>query len=300
MEFSPPPLFDRGPAPVVRLVFFAIAAIVLMILDARFRYAEVIRQGFVLAIYPFQRAALAPIVLFEHASEFFVSQATLLRETSQLRDEKLRDAKDLVTFHALQAENEKLRELLNARERTGGTAEFAEILYLGRDPFSRKVIIDKGSQQGIQAGQPVIDARGLIGQVTRVHPVVAEVTLVIDKDYAIPVQVIRSGLRGLAFGSGDGVTIELRFTATNSDVRIGDVLVTSGLDGIYPPGLPVATISRIDHDNTSTFARILCTPIGSPGQNRELLVLAPAIFGPPYPPDPPAVKRPPRTARKSR
>lgn len=300
MEYSPPPLFDRGPAPVVRLVFFAIAAIVLMILDARFQYAETIRQGFVLAIYPFQRAALAPIALFEHASEFFVSQATLLRETSQLRDDKLRDAKDLITFQALQAENETLRELLNARERTGGTAHFAEILYLGRDPFSRKVIIDKGSQHGIHAGQPVIDVRGLIGQVTRVHPVVAEVTLVIDKDYVIPVQVIRSGLRGLAFGSGDGVTIELRFTASNSDVRVGDVLVTSGLDGVYPPGLPVATVSRIDHDNTSTFARILCAPTGSPGHNRELLILSPTLVGPPYPPDAPAAKRPTRGTRKAR
>ncbi|MFM9887603.1 MAG: rod shape-determining protein MreC [Burkholderiales bacterium] len=300
MEASPPPLFDRGPAPVVRLVFFIVASIVLMMLDARFRYAETIRQGFVLALYPFQRAALAPIALFEQASEFFVSQATLLRETSQLRDEKLRDAKDLVTLQALQAENQKLRQLLNARERSGGSAQFAEILYLGRDPFTRKVIIDKGSQHGVESGQPVIDVSGLIGQVTRVHPLVAEVTLVIDKDHAIPVQVVRSGLRGVAFGSGDGVTIELRFTATNSDVRVGDVLVTSGLDGIYPPGLPVANVSRIDHDTTSTFARILCMPTGGPGHNRELLVLSMAMVGPPYPPEAPAQKRPPRPGRKAR
>ncbi|MSQ17989.1 MAG: rod shape-determining protein MreC [Betaproteobacteria bacterium] len=297
MESTPPSLFDRGPTPVVRLVFFTVAAIVLMTLDARFRYAEVIRQGFALAVYPIQRAALAPIALFESASDYFVAQAKLMRETTQLREERLRDAKDLITLGALQAENEKLRQLLDSRERSGRTAQFAEIMYLGRDPFSRKVIIDKGTQHGIEAGQPVIDVNGLIGQVTRVHSLVSEVTLVIDKDHAIPVQVVRSGLRGVVFGSSDGVTMELRFTAGNADIQVGDVLVTSGLDGVYPPSLPVASVVRIDNDATSAFARITCAPLGGPGQNRELLILSKTEASPPYPADAPTAKRPPRGGR---
>jgi rod shape-determining protein MreC len=301
VEHLPPPLFARGPAPLVRLVFFTVAAIVLMVLDARFRYAETIRQGLVLVAYPLQRAAVAPITLAEQVGDFFVSQAALQRENAQLRDERLKASKDLVTLQSLQAENQKLRELLDARARLGGAAYFAEILYLGRDPFSRKVIIDKGSQHGIEAGQPVIDANGLIGQVTRVHPLLAEVTLVIDKDHSIPVQIVRNGLRGVAFGSGDGATVELRFMAANADIEIGDLLVTSGLDGVYPHGLPVARVARVDRDAAFTFARVFCTPVGGPGQNRELLVLSKAQAGPPYPAEEAgAAKRPARGGRKAR
>lgn len=299
MEHLPPPLFERGPAPVVRLVFFVIAAIVLMVLDSRFRYAEALRQGFVLAAYPLQRAAVAPISLAEQVSDFFVSQATLLREVSQLRDDKLRAAKDLLTMQSLQSENQKLRQLLDARTRLPNSAQFAEVTYLGRDPFSRKVIVDKGTQHGIEAGQPVVDAYGVVGQVTRAHPLLAEITLIIDKDHAIPVEVVRNGVRGVAFGSGDGETIELRFMAANADVQIGDALVTSGLDGIYPVGLPVARVARIDKDAAFTFARILCTPVGGPGQNRELLILSKAQPGPAYPEEEPAPKRTQR-GRKAR
>lgn len=299
MEHLPPPLFERGPAPVVRLVFFVIAAIVLMVLDSRFRYAEALRQGFVLAAYPLQRAAVAPISLAEQVSDFFVSQATLLHEVSQLRDDKLRAAKDLLTMQSLQSENQKLRQLLDARTRLPNSAQFAEVTYLGRDPFSRKVIVDKGTQHGIEAGQPVVDAYGVVGQVTRAHPLLAEITLIIDKDHAIPVEVVRNGVRGVAFGSGDGETIELRFMAANADVQIGDALVTSGLDGIYPVGLPVARVARIDKDAAFTFARILCTPVGGPGQNRELLILSKAQPGPAYPEEEPAPKRTQR-GRKAR
>lgn len=300
MEHLPPPLFERGPAPVVRLVFFVIAAIVLMVLDSRFRYAEALRQGFVLAAYPLQRAAVAPISLAEQVGEFFVSQATLQREVSQLRDDKLRAAKDLLTMQSLQSENQKLRQLLDARTRLPNSAQFAEVIYLGRDPFSRKVIVDKGTQHGIELGQPVIDAYGLVGQVTRAHPLLAEITLIIDKDHAIPVEVVRNGVRGVAFGSGDGETIELRFMAANADVQIGDALVTSGLDGIYPVGLPVARVARIDKDSAFTFARILCTPVGGPGQNRELLILSKAQAGPAYPEEEPAAPKRPQRGRKAR
>jgi len=300
MAYSPPPLFDRGPAPVVRLAFFTVAAIVLMVLDARFRYAEVVRQAFVLAVYPLQRAAVAPFTIAEQVGGYFVAQTTLLRESAQMREERLRAAQDLVRLQSLLDENQRLRELMSARARVGVTSQFAEVLYLGRDPFSRKVIIDQGSQHGIEAGQPVMDWRGLVGQVTRVHPLLAEVSLIIDKEQSIPVQVQRTGLRGVASGSGDGSTIELRFMAANTDVDVGDLLVTSGLDAVYPAGLPVARITRIDKDTAFSFARVIATPVGGAGVSRELLVLAKAHVGPPWPIEDPAAAQPKRPQRGQR
>ena len=156
----------------------------------------------------------------------------------------------------------------------------AQILYTGRDPFTRKVIIDKGSQAAVAPGQPVIDADGLIGQVTRVHPLVAEVTLVLDKEQSIPVQVLRNGLRAVAFGSGDGSTMELRYMAMNAEIVVGDELTTSGIDGVFPAGLPVARVTHIDRDSAVQFARVLCAPKGGPGKGAELLVLTTAQTAP--------------------
>jgi rod shape-determining protein MreC len=299
MEHTSPPLFVRGPTPLVRLFFFGTLAIFLMVLDARFKFMEPLRQGLFWIAYPVQRVAIAPIALFDRVSDFLVSQANLQRENNELRGEKLRTAEDLLQLQALRAENKNLREMLTARERAGGQAIFAEIVYLGRDPFSRKVIIDKGSQSGIQLGRPVIDAGGVVGQVTRVHPLVAEVTLVIDKEQATPVEIVRNGLRGVAFGSGDGSTMELRYMAANAEINTGDVLVTSGIDSVYPFGLPVATVTRIDKDASYAFARIICTPIGGPGQNKDVLVLAKASAAPsPYPEEESAA--PVRSGRGSR
>jgi rod shape-determining protein MreC len=302
MEHAPPPLFVRGPTPLVRVFFFGMLAVFLMVLDARFKFMEPLRQGLLWIAYPIERVATAPVTLFDRVSDFFVSQARLQRENGELRSEKLRSAEDLLRLQALQTENEHLRALVDARQRGGGTATFAEIVYLGRDPFSRKVIIDKGSQSGIELGRPVMDAGGVIGQVTRVHPLVAEVTLVIDKEQSTPVQILRNGLRGVAFGSGDGSTMELRYMAANAEINNGDVLVTSGIDSVYPFGLPVATVTRIDKDASYAFARIICTPTGGPGQNKEVLVLSKASSAPAaYPEDDaPAAARSTRLPRRDR
>jgi rod shape-determining protein MreC len=298
MEYHPPPLFVRGPAPFVRLVFFVVLSAFLMVLDARFKYMEPLRQGLLWVAYPIQRAATAPIDAFGRVREFFVTQATLQSENAQLRAERLKDSEDLLKLQALQQENATLRSLLAARERAGGRGTFAEIVYLGRDPFSRRVIIDKGSQEGIEAGRPVIDATGVVGQVTRVHPLVAEVTLVIDKEHAVPVVSLRNGLRGIAFGAGDGRSLELRFMPANADIEAGDTLVTSGLDGVYPAGLPVAKVQRVDRDASYQFARILLAPVGAPGSNKEVLVLSKPELVPAYPEDvQEPVKRPQRARR---
>jgi len=274
MERQPPPFFNRGPAPLVRLMFFAVLALLLMVLDARFRVAEPLRAGLALLAYPIQRVAMAPVQLAAGVADFFSSQVQLQRENDALREKQLQAAKDLVTLEALSAENAQLRRLVEARERMPRKSTLAEILYAGRDPFSRKVIINKGGREEIQPGLPVVDDIGVIGQVTRVYPLLSEVTLITDKDHAIPVQVVRNGLRAVAYGAGDGASLDLRFMAANADILNGDALVTSGIDGIYPPGIPVAKVSRIERDAAYAFAKIACIPAAGTDRHSQVLVLA--------------------------
>jgi len=276
MEHAPPQFFHRGPAPIARLTFFALLSVLLMVLDARFRYAEPLRQAIALAVYPIQQLSIAPVSAIARTREFFASRAELRRENAELRAEKLREAQELLALDAVRSENEKLRELIGARQKLPARAIFAEIVYAGRDPFSRKVIVDRGGQQGVTAGQAVIDAIGVLGQVTRVQPLLAEVTLLTDKDHAIPVQILRNGLRGVAYGSGDGSTMELRHMAANAEVEKGDLLVTSGIDGVYPVGLPVARVVRVERDAAFAFAKIVCQPVAGTDQHRQVLVLAKA------------------------
>ncbi|HSD54453.1 MAG TPA: rod shape-determining protein MreC [Burkholderiales bacterium] len=300
MEHTPPQFFHRGPAPIARLTFFALLSVFLMVLDARFRYAEPLRQVLAIVAYPLQQLATAPFVALSRASEFFSTQSQLRDQNAALRAQKLRDAEDLLTLEALRAENESLRRLLRAREQVPGDSIFAEIVYAGRDPFSRKVIIDRGVQHGVQTGQPVIDASGVLGQVTRVQPLLAEVTLIVDKDHAIPVQVVRNGLRGVAYGSGDGSTLELRHMASNAEVEAGDLLVTSGLDGLYPRGLPVAKVAKIERDAAYAFAKIVCQPVGGTTQHQQVLVLQTAAGIPAWSAEPERGKKGARAKRSVR
>jgi len=300
MDHQPPAFFNRGPAPLVRLMFFVVLALLLMVLDARFRYTETLRAGLALLAYPFQRIAMAPVQLATGVVGFFSSQVQLQRENDALREKQLRAAKDLVTLEALAAENAQLRRLAEARERLPRKSTLAEILYAGRDPFSRKVIIDKGRMDGIQPGLPVVDDVGVIGQVTRVYPLLAEVTLITDKDQAIPVQIVRNGLRAVAFGAGDGATLDLRFMAANADILNGDVLVTSGIDGTYPPGIPVAKVARIERDAAYAFAKIACVPAAGTNQHNQVLVLAADDKLPPAPQVEPAQERPVKGKRAKR
>jgi len=296
MEHQPPPFFNRGPAPLVRLTFFVSLALLLMVLDARFRYVESVRQVVAFAAYPIQRVAMAPVDLFHAVADYFGSTAALRSENSALKTKQLRDAQELLQLDALKAENNQLRRLLDARERLPRKSVFAEILYAERDPFSRKVVIDKGSKDGIHPGEPVIDDVGVIGQVTRVYLLMSEVTLLSDKDQAIPLQILRNGLRAVAFGGAEGGMLDLRFMAANADIRNGDVLVTSGIDGTYPPGLPVATVARIERDSAYAFARITLEPTAGTDRYRQVLVLSSEAKPPPAP-EPPA-RKPVRPKRK--
>lgn len=269
---QPPPFFKRGPAPLARLAFFVILSLALLVLDLKYRYLELARQAVVVAIYPLQRAAYAPVDLYEQLGGYFTSLAVLQRENVHLKRKELESANWLMRQQHLELENQRLRELLDMKVRQPVSGTLAEILYAARDPFSRRIIVDKGSQDGIAPGQAVVDEVGVLGQVTRVFPLQSEVTLVTDKNQAVPVQIVRNDLRTLLFGASGG-QVALRFLAANADVQTGDLLVTSGLDGVYLPGLPVAKVARVDRDAAYSFARILCEPVGGVEKHGQVLIL---------------------------
>ena len=277
MEHTPPAFFNRGPAPVVRLTFFALLSLALIILDARFRYTEGLRGALALATQPFQIAAAAPAAAVRRASDFFTSQAQLSTENAELRT-KLAEAKVAAQrLEAAATEGARLKSLMGAAEKLPASVSStpAEIIYNGRDPFARRVLVDKGTRDGVRPGSPVVDESGVVGQVTRAHAMLAEVTLLTDKDQAIPVQVARNGLRAVAFGGGSSGLLELRYLAANAEIVNGDRLVTSGIDGVYPPGLAVATVTRVERDATNIFARVLCQPAAGLDRGRLVLLLAP-------------------------
>jgi rod shape-determining protein MreC len=283
VHHTPPPFFKRGPAPLVRLFFFASLSLALLVIDARFRYVEGLRGWLALAAYPLQRAATAPIDLLMGIGSYFSLQANLLEENRELRERALANAQDAQRYQAAQAETAELRRVMGAGERLPVQATPAEVLYLGRDPYSHKLFIDRGSVQGVKAGSPVADETGVVGQITRVHPLVSEVTLLTNPDQAIPVQVVRNGLRAVAFGGGNAGTLELRYMPANAEVHPGDRLVTSGIDGVYPPGLAVASVVNVERDEEHSFARVICRPTAGVDRGRYVLILSSDNLRPPRP-----------------
>jgi rod shape-determining protein MreC len=283
MEHSPPPFFKRGPAPLVRLFFFASMSLALLVVDARFRYAEGLRSGLALVAYPLQRAATAPIDFFAAVGAYFSTQAQLVEDNAALRARALALAHDAQRAAAAEAELTQLRRLISAGEKLPVKSTPAEVIYASRDPYAHRIFINGGSQHGITPGSPVADESGLVGQVTRVHALLSEVTLITDQDQAIPVQVVRSGLRAIAFGAGPSGMMELRFMASNAEIQAGDDLVTSGIDGTYPAGLPVAKVVRIERDAELSFTRVVCKPTAGVDRGRYVLVLSDPTVRPPRP-----------------
>jgi rod shape-determining protein MreC len=293
MEHTPPPFFKRGPSLLARLTFFSLLSVVLLYSDARFRYLEDIRAAVEIVLYPFQLLADLPGDIVERASEFFVTQSALKRENESLKRENLVNAGLLQTQESLTAENAHLRALMEMRDRIEQRSQAAEILYADRDPFARKVVLDRGSTNGVELGAAVINEAGLVGQVQRVFPWAAEASLITDREHVVPVQIVRNGLRAVVFGLGYDGALELRYMPVNADIESGDLLVTSGVDGTYPAGLPVATVTNIERNAAYPFARITCAPAAGAVSHRQVLVLA---KGPPLPERPPAPE--PVRARK--
>jgi rod shape-determining protein MreC len=281
MEYGPPPLFNQGVPARSRLAFFALLAVALIIVDSRARVLETVRVGLGVVLYPVQQALLVPRDLVGRTGEFFTTVSSLTRENEQLKRQAVERGHELASLQSLAIENAQLRRLLSAREKSTQGALLAQLLYESRDRFSRKLVIDRGSNDGVASGSPVVDDVGVIGQVTRVFPWTAEVTLLTDKDQAIPVQIQRNGLRAVAFGGADSGTLELRFMPANADVTTGDLVVTSGLDGIYPPGLPVAHVTRVERAAKDQFSRVVMTPAAGVHRYVHLLVLQISKVAPP-------------------
>jgi rod shape-determining protein MreC len=273
MEHSPPPFFKTGPTALARLLIFATLSLALLVADARFKYLEVLRQIAAVIIYPVQRLAAAPADIARRAADFFVTHASLREENARLHQDHLANALVVQQYKSLEAENVKMRALLAARERIATKATLAEVLYAARDPFSHKLVVDRGLQHEVRGGQPVIDEVGVVGQVTRVYPWLSEVTLITDKDQLVPVLNMRNGLRAVLAGVGNAATLELRFVPLNADFQNGDRLVTSGIDGVYPPGLPVAEISNVERDASYPFARIACKPLAGVNSSTQVLIV---------------------------
>ena len=283
MDQTPPPFFKRGPAPLVRLFFFASLSLALLVIDARFRYAEGLRGWLALAAYPLQRVATAPIDLVAALGEYVSTQNHLVQENAQLRAQALANAENAQRYAAAEAELGELRRLMGSAEHLPVQSIPAEVIYAARDPYAHKIFVDRGSAHGVQPGSPVADEAGVVGQVTRVHPLLSEVTLLTNPDQAIPVQVMRNGLRAIAFGSGTSGMLELRYVGANVEIQNGDQLVTSGIDGTYPPGLAVASVVAIERDAEHSFARVLCRPAAGVQRGRYVLVLGSETRLPPRP-----------------
>lgn len=289
MEHTPPPFFKTGPSATARLLIFAALSLALIVADAHFRYLGNMRELASVVVYPIQRIAVAPAAVARRAAEFFVSNAALREENARLMQESLANAAQLIQFQALRSENDHLRSLLGTRERVNNEVRVAEIVYAARDPFSRKIIVDQGGQNDVKEGQPVIDQRGVVGQVTRVYPWVSEVTLLTDKNHLVPVLNPRNGLRAVMAGTGNDGVLELQFVPLNAEFQNGDKLVTSGIDGVYPPGLPVAEITNVERNTAYLFARITAVPLAGVNANTHVLIVGAARALPDRPPDTPAV-----------
>lgn len=277
LDRTPPPFFKQGPSALTKLMVFSAVALFLMVADARFALMRPLRATVATVLYPVQWLALGPVRLVQGGRGYMDSLAEVQARADAAERRMAAQSQRAGEVELLQLENAQLRGLLGLRERLPTPAQAAEVLYDAADPYTRKVVIDRGLTHGVVPGSPVLDAAGVVGQVTRVLPLVSEVTLLIDRDQAIPVLNVRTGARSVAYGNPgylDGV-LELRFMAGDSDVRAGDLLTTSGVDGVYPAGLRVAVVEAVERQADSAFAQIYCRPLAQLGGVRHVMVLEP-------------------------
>jgi len=280
LDRTPPPFFKQGPSALSKLMVCSALALFLMVADVRFKITQPIRSAMATVLFPAQWLAMRPVLAVRVAQDYFTTLNTALRNEEAARRRLVQQSQRANQVEQLTLENTQLRKLLQLRERLNTPTQAAEVLYDAADPYTRKVVIDKGLAQGIEAGSPVIDESGVLGQVTRVHPLISEVTLVTDAEQAIPVVNTRTGVRGITYGDagrfGSG-GLELRYMAANADVQPGDLLTTSGVDGVYPPGIPVAKVARVERRADSAFAKIVCQPRALVDGAQHVMVLKPLL-----------------------
>jgi rod shape-determining protein MreC len=252
-----------------------IASISLMTLDHRQHHLEGIRAGLSALVYPLQYLVDLPFAIGGWASENLATRTSLLDENHALRGNQLTLQFKLQQFEALESENQRLRSLLQSSSRKWERVLIAELLQVDFDPFRQLVLLNKGEKDGVFEGHPLIDAYGVLGQVLHVSPLSSSAILITDPSHAVPVQVNRNGLRCLAVGTGEDGQLDIPHLPNNADIEVGDLLVTSGLGLRFPPGYPVARVSRIDKDPTEPFASVSATPLAHLKQSREVLLVWP-------------------------
>ena len=277
LDRTPPPFFRQGPSAMSKLTLFSAMALFLMVADTRFKVTEPLRVVVASALRPVQWAVMQPILWAQGGRQYLESLQAAQANEALARKEMGLLSQRANQVEQLALENSRLRQLLTLRERITAASQAAQVLYDAADPYARKVIIDRGLTAGVKAGSPVMDESGVLGQVTRVYPYVSEVTLVTDRDQAIPVLNTRTGVRGIAYGDGSlsSGAMELRYMPANADVQVGDLLTTSGVDALYPPGLPVAQVERVERRSDSAFARVYCKPMAQAGATSHVVVLTP-------------------------
>lgn len=296
LDRTPPPFFKQGPSAFSRMMLLAALALFLMVADARFHLVQPLRAAIATVLYPAQWLALQPVQWGQEFAGYLTDLKTARKTEEAVRRRLAEQSQRAGQVELLLLENARLRELLRLRERIESPGQAAEVLYDATDPYSRRVVIDKGQLQGIAVGSPVLDESGVLGQVTRVYPFVSEITLLIDRDQVIPVVNTRTGVRGVAQGdpATDGGALEMRYTSSTEDVREGDLLATSGIDGVYPPGLPVARVASIDRSSDTSFMRVRAQPVAQLQGVRHVMVLTPmSELRPPAPAQAPAAAAPP-------
>lgn len=279
LERSAPSFMRPGPTPRAQLILYSALALFLMVADARLHVTEPLRNVVATVLYPVQWLMLQPANLLGRSSTYMESLETAQAEAKDAHRQWLAASLRANQLDQLELENERLRQLLDLRTRTKVSARAAQILYDTADPYSRRVVVDAGQTSGVEPGSPVVDALGVLGQITRVHPFYSEATLLIDKDQAIPVLNVRTGQRGVAYGDpvlSHGGGMELRFMQANADIQEGDLLTTSGMDRVYPPGLPVARVVRVERRADLAFARVYCAPLARVQGAQHVLLLSPA------------------------
>ncbi len=269
-----PSFFVRGASPFARLVFFSALSLTLMAVDSQLSYLAKLRLTLVAAVHPLEVLANIPSEWYRDTTTYFSSHNRLIKENVAFKAQNLQQSVILQRLTTVETENNHLRSLLNANPTPKQTATLGEIIHMGRDPFTHKVLVNRGSSQGIVEGQAVVDASGVIGQVTRVYPFSSEVTLIIDKGLSIPIQIERNSLRAIAFGQGRDSTLDLPYLPANVDIIQGDKLVTSGIDGVYPAGLAIATVVKIERNPDSPFAHIICAPVAGVNNHKQVLLLS--------------------------
>ncbi|WXL26684.1 rod shape-determining protein MreC [Ectopseudomonas mendocina] len=267
------PLFAKGPSLGVRLLVFTVLSVALMVADARFDVVKPLREQLGLIVEPAYVLGRLPVTLWEDATAELSTRSELVAENERLKAEQLAMQRRLQKLAALTEQNVRLRELLNSAALVDEEVLATELIGVDPNPFSHRILIDKGSKDGVVLGQPVLDARGLMGQVVEVLPYTSRVLLLTDSTHSIPVQVNRNGLRAIASGTGNPERLELRHVADTADIKEGDLLVSSGLGQRFPAGYPVAVVSEVIHDSGQPFAIVRAVPTAMLNRSRYMLLV---------------------------